>query len=293
MKDKKQYKNKQGLLTADFSTILSISLVLFMVASMILLSFHLWNLSSQVKEEVSFTVYMADDASLEDGKALTQELKSNALIKNATYISPDDAAKMMNKVMGEGHLDALDGFNPYQASIQVNLKAENFTVKQIKAFITTLESKPVVDSVDYRDDLINDINTAYYNFSAFGVIIIIALLIISITLINHAINMTIRSKKLLIRSMQLVGAKASYIRRPFIVKGMCLGFIGGVLADVFAAILMILIANKLNEVDFSQFTYFYALAAVAIIILGVLLSLLFSSIAVMRNMNLKNYKLYN
>ncbi|MBR1774397.1 MAG: permease-like cell division protein FtsX [Bacteroidales bacterium] len=292
MKDNKQY-NKRSLLTANFSTVLSIALVLFMVASMVLISFHLWALSSQVKEEVAFTVYMSDDATAEQGKELTKELRKNDLVKTADYVSKEDAAKMMDKVMGAGHLDALDGFNPYQASIQVNLKAENFTVKQIKSFITTLEAKETVDAVDYRDDLINDINSVYYNASVFFVIILIALLIISVTLINHTINLTIRNKKLLIRSMQLVGAKASFIRRPFLVKGLWLGVCSGVIADLFAVAVMIWIGSSMEGFDFSPFYSFYLIAAIGIIVLGILLTLLFSYIAVIRNMNLKNYKLYN
>jgi cell division transport system permease protein len=286
-------QNKRSLLTAKFSTILSIALVLFIVAGMVLISFHLWDISSQIKEEVSFTVYMSDDATDQDGKDLTKELTTNSLVKSANYVSKEDAAQMMDKVMGQGHLDALDGFNPYQASIQVNLKAENFTIQQIKSFIATLEAKSMVDSVDYRDDIINDINTIYRNASAFFVIILIALLIISMTLINHTINLTVRTKKLLIRSMQLVGAKASFIRRPFLIKGLWLGLIGGVLADIFTLILMLWVSTSLDGFDFSAYYSFYIMVAVGIIVLGVVLTLLFSYIAVIRNMNLKNYKLYN
>lgn len=100
-----------------------------------------------------------------------------------------------------------------------------------------MEAKPTVEMVDYRDDLINNINSELYDASAFVIIILIALLIISITLINHTINLTISSKKLLIRSMQLVGAKSSFIRRPFIIKGLWIGLFSGLLADLFAAAL--------------------------------------------------------
>ncbi|MBR1627221.1 MAG: permease-like cell division protein FtsX [Bacteroidales bacterium] len=292
MGNKKQY-SKRSLLTANFSTILSIALVLFMVASMVLVSFHLWNLSSQVKEEVSFTVYMSDDANSEQGKELTKELRKNPMIKSADYISKEDAAQMMDKVMGTGHLEVLDGFNPYQASVQVNLKAENFTVKQIKSFITTLEAKEIVDSVDYRDDIINNINTVYHNASAFFIIILIALLIISMTLINHTINLTIRTKKMLIRSMQLVGAKSSFIRRPFLLKGLWLGLLGGLIADVLAILLIIWLSGSMDGFDFSPFYSFYAVVAIGIIVLGGTLTLIFSYFSVIRNMNLKNYKLYN
>ena len=93
--------------------------------------------------------------------------------------------------------------------------------------------------------------------------------------------------------MQLVGAKASFIRRPFILKGLWLGALGGLLADIFAAAVMVWIYTLLQGFDFTPYYSFYAIVAAGIIILGALLTLLFSYIAVMRNMNLKNYKLYN
>ena len=93
--------------------------------------------------------------------------------------------------------------------------------------------------------------------------------------------------------MQLVGAKASFIRRPFLIKGLWLGLIGGVLADIFTLILMLWVSTSLDGFDFSAYYSFYIMVAVGIIVLGVVLTLLFSYIAVIRNMNLKNYKLYN
>ena len=284
---------KRRLITANFSTVLSIALVLFMVAAIALFTFHAWYFSTQIKEEVSFTVYMNDDASIADGQRLIDELQKNNMVKSAKYISQEEATLMMNKVMGEGHLDVLEGYNPYQASIEIHLKATNFSVNEIKQFIRTCESKPTVDTVDYRDDIINNINYDIYNASAFFAVILIALLIICITLINHTVNLTIRNKKLLIRSMQLVGAKASFIRRPFIIKGLWLGLLGGVVADMLAASLLIWIFTMLKGFDAEVFYSVYIVLGVVIIVLGALLSLLFSYIAVMRNMNLKNYKLYN
>lgn len=292
MNDTKQ-PIRRRLLTANFSTVLSVALVLFMVACILLFSFHAWYFTSQIKEEVSFTVYMADGSMVADGQQLTKTLQSDKMVKSARYISTEEATQMMDEVMGKGHLDVLEGFNPYQASIEVHLKSENFSVAQIKQFITTLEAKPTVEMVDYRDDLINNINSELYDASAFVIIILIALLIISITLINHTINLTISSKKLLIRSMQLVGAKSSFIRRPFIIKGLWIGLFSGLLADLFAAALLIWIYTLLKGFDFQVFYPFYILVAVGIVILGVLLSFVFSYIAVIRNMNLRNYKLYN
>lgn len=268
-------------------------MVLFLVAFIFLFSFHLWYLSNQVKESVSFTVYMNESSTPEDAINLEKEIQKSNVVKTTKYNSVEDITNMMNKDFGADHLDVLGDYNPYKATIEVHLKAESMKVNQIKQFIRTLESKPTVEMVDYRDDLINNINTAYYNTSALVIIIFLCLLFISITLINHTIALTIKNKKLLIRSMQLVGAKPSFIRRPFLWKGLWLGLIGGLIADALAVAVMAAIYNHLNNPDITPFLRTYILLGAGIIILGAVLSFVFSYIAVLRNMNLKNYKLYN
>ena len=294
MSEKKSNKNpKARLFTANFSTALSIALVLFIVAFMGLFSFHIWVLSNEIKENVSFTVYMTTDATEQDGLNLQKQVAQNPVVKNVEYHSLEEVTQMMNKDFGENHLDVLEGYNPYSASLEVHLKAKAMKVKQIKQFITTIESKPEVEMVDYRDDMINKINTVYYNLSYLVIIILFALVFISVTLINHTIALTIRNKKLLIRSMQLVGAKPSYIRRPFLIKGLWLGLIGGAIADILVAAVLIWMLSVLNYPNVSSFYNIYILSAIGIIVLGVVLSFIFSYFAVIRNMNLKNYKLYN
>jgi len=294
MSEKKSNKNpKARLFTANFSTALSIALVLFIVAFMGLFSFHVWILSNEIKENVSFTIYMTTEATEQDGLNLKQQVAQNPVVKNVEYHSLEEVTQMMNKDFGENHLDVLEGYNPYSASLEVHLKAKAMKVKQIKQFIRTIEAKQEVELVDYRDDMINKINTVYYNLSYLVVIILLALVFISVTLINHTIALTIRNKKLLIRSMQLVGAKPSYIRRPFLIKGLWLGLIGGVIADILVGAVLFWMLSVLNFPDVSSFYNIYILSAIGIIALGVVLSFVFSYFAVIRNMNLKNYKLYN
>lgn len=294
MSEKKSNQNpKARLFTANFSTALSIALVLFIVAFIGLFSFHVWVLSNEIKENVSFTIYMTTDATEQDGLNLQKQVAKNPVVKNVEYHSLEEVTQMMNKDFGENHLDVLEGYNPYSASLEVHLKAKAMKVKQIKQFITTIESKPEVEMVDYRDDMINKINTVYYNLSYLVIIILLSLIFISVTLINHTIALTIRNKKLLIRSMQLVGAKPSYIRRPFLVKGLWLGLVGGLIADVLVAAVLFWMLSILNYPDVSSFYNIYILSAIGIIVLGVVLSFIFSYFAVIRNMNLKNYKLYN
>ena len=284
--------NPVALWSANFSTVLSIALVLFMLGFMLTFIFHAFTASNNLKENVSFTVYLMDGTLEEDALNLEKELKKNANVKSTQYISSEQAAKIMEEVMGENHLEVLGAVNPYAASIVVNLKAESLNYTTIKRFITSLEAKDIVDNVDYRQDLVKDINNAVYNISAFVLAFIICLLIIAITLINHTIRLTIYSKRFLIRSMELVGAKPSFIRRPFLLKGLFFGLIGGLIANVLLFGILFWVSRTFSQIITPENYQIYGMIGLAILIFGILLAFISTFISVFRFMHLRNEKLY-
>lgn len=284
--------NPVALWSANFSTVLSIALVLFMLGFMLTFIFHAFTASNNLKENVSFTVYLMDGTMEEDALNLEKELKKNTNVKSTQYISSEQAAKIMEEVMGENHLEVLGAVNPYAASIVVNLKAESLNYTTIKRFITSLEAKDIVDNVDYRQDLVKDINNAVYNISAFVLAFIICLLIIAITLINHTIRLTIYSKRFLIRSMELVGAKPSFIRRPFLLKGLFFGLIGGLIANVLLFGILFWVSRTFSQIITPENYQIYGMIGLAILIFGILLAFISTFISVFRFMHLRNEKLY-
>lgn len=284
--------NPVALWSANFSTVLSIALVLFMLGFMLTFIFHAFTASNNLKENVSFTVYLMDGTMEEDALNLEKELKKNTNVKSTQYISSEQAAKIMEEVMGENHLEVLGTVNPYAASIVVNLKAESLNYTTIKRFITSLEAKDIVDNVDYRQDLVKDINNAVYNISAFVLAFIICLLIIAITLINHTIRLTIYSKRFLIRSMELVGAKPSFIRRPFLLKGLFFGLIGGLIANVLLFGILFWVSRTFSQIITPENYQIYGMIGLAILIFGILLAFISTFISVFRFMYLRNEKLY-
>lgn len=287
------HNNKShGLWSASFSTTLSISLVMFLLGFIFLFIYHAYSISNTIKEQVSFTVYLNAGTAYEDVISLENEIKQNPRVKSTKYISPDEAAQMMNKIMGDNHLVVLDSINPYQASIEVNLKAQSLNISEIKQFILNVESKDIVDIVDYRHDLITDINNVIYNVSAFIFVLFLCLLFIAVTLINHTIRLSIRNKRLQIRSMELVGAKASFIKRPFVAKGLMLGLIGSLVADILLAGVLFWAYSSLNGLNILEHIQVYIIIGASIIVLGTLLSLIFTSNSIRKSMNLKNSKLY-
>ncbi|MDR1006784.1 MAG: permease-like cell division protein FtsX [Bacteroidales bacterium] len=290
----KRYSNHSpvSLWSANFSTVLSISLVLFMLGFMGLSIFHARQASRDLKEHVYFTVYLNIGSSDLDAQQLVKEIQREDIVKSTQYISSQDARTEMNKLMGDDHLAVLDSVNPYQASIVVNLKADALDFNHIKRFISTVEAKDIVETVDYRHDLINNINSTIYKISIVTAIFFLALLFISITLINHTIRLTIYSKRFIIRTMELVGAKASLIRKPFLLRGLIFGLLGGFIANVLLAGLLWWIASSFEGIILEKYYRIYAIVGAGVWMFGIVLSFVFSAISVFGYRNMKVDKLY-
>lgn len=292
MKKKQKTQNPVSLWGAKFSTILSISLVLFMLGAVAIFAYHAYLMSNSIKENVSFTVYLMQGAEENEIISLKETLDEKQNVRSTEYISPEDAAQMMNEIMGEDHLLVLDSINPYSASIVVNLKAKALNMSDIRSFITTVEAIDIVDSVDYRYDLIRDINSLIYNVTAFVLAFIICLLVVSITLLNHTIRLTIYSKRFMIRSMELIGAKPSFIRKPFLIKGLSYGLISGLISTAMIAAIMYWISRYFPEILAQEFYLTYGIIAGGIILFGALIAFLSTMFSVYRYMYLRNEKLY-
>ena len=290
----KKYSNNSpvSLWSANFSTVLSVSLVLFMLGFIMLFIFHAYKASRELKEQVSFTVYINLGSSDLDAKELEKEIRRENIVKSTQYISSEDARLEMDKLMGEDHLSVLDSINPYQASIVVNLKAEALDIGNIKRFINKVELDDIVDKVDYRHDLISNINSTIYNVGVVTVIFLLVLLFISITLINHTIRLTIYAKRFTIRTMELVGAKASLIRKPFLTKGLIFGLIGGLIACLLLTGLLWWIATSFDSIVKQEYYVVYAKIGAVVWIFGIALSFICSAISVFGYMNMKTEKLY-
>ncbi|MDR0790889.1 MAG: permease-like cell division protein FtsX [Bacteroidales bacterium] len=290
----KKYGNHSpvSLWSANFSTVLSISLVLFMLGFIMLFIFHAYEASRDLKEQVSFTVYLNLGSSDLDAKDLEKEIRRENIVKSTQYISAEEARVEMDKLMGEEHLAVLDSVNPYQASIVVNLKAEALDISHIKRFINKVEAKDIVEMVDYRHELISNINSMIYNVSVVTAIFFLALLFISITLINHTIRLSIYSKRFVIRTMELVGAKGSLIRKPFLLKGLIFGLIGGLVACMLLTGLLWWITTSFDGIIKAEYYIVYAKIGAVVWLFGIVLSFVCSAISVFSYMNMRTEKLY-
>jgi cell division transport system permease protein len=228
------------------SSVISISLVLFMLGLLGLIVLDAKKISDYVKEHVQLNIFLQDKTSPAQLDAFLTLLNTMPYVKSARYISKAEALDSLKKDLGEGAVSMLTS-NPLPATIDVNLHATYAhpdSLIKIKEVLSTY--KPVLE-VAYQQNEIDKMND---NFRTVAMIILVfsgLLLFIAIVLINNTIRLSLFSKRFLIKSMQLVGATKGFIRWPFLKKGLMQGFYAGLISVILLSGIVYLIQNRFPE----------------------------------------------
>ncbi len=281
-----------GRLRASYITsIISITLVLFMLGLLGLIILHGRKLSDYVRENISISVMLKKDAPDDQALNYTIHLKKAIYAKNAEYISREQAAKELSNELGEDFVQFL-GYNPLPASIDLQLKAGYANTDSIAKIEMLLLGSPLVKEVVYQRSLIDQVNSNIQKISFVILGFSLLLLIISVILINNTIKLSIYARRFLIRSMQLVGATESFIRMPFIKRSILHGIIAGVVAILMLTGILYLARQRMPELanleDIQQFSVFF----VGVILTGVILSAISTWVSVNKFLRMKVDNLY-
>ncbi|QBJ88500.1 ABC transporter permease [Chryseobacterium gleum] len=227
--------NKKRLRSSNITVVISIALVLFLLGLMGLILINAQKYSDYIKEQLVVNAYFDENYDAKDSVKIAKleeetfkKVQLLAPVKKATYISRDMAAKEAKKSMGIDS-DALFEENIFPSSIEVALKPEFVDPAKIDEAIKEIKSVPGIVDVKNDSTLMVDV---YNNLSRILKWILgfsILFLILAVVLINNSIRLKIFSKRFIIKTMQLVGAKRRFILKPFIVEAIILGAIGSLI----------------------------------------------------------------
>ena len=284
MSNTNSVKPKKTLKTFYISTIFSISLVLVMVGLLGLIVLHGKNLSNFVKENIVLNVVIKENAGDNEIFTLQSNLEKNESIKSTQFISKESAAKNLSNDLGEDFVKFL-GYNPLSASIDVYLKADFANKERIQKLVTKLKKKEIVKDVIYQESLIDMVNENLKSISLVIIAFGFTLLIIAIALINNTIRLAMYSQRFIIRSMQLVGATKSFIRKPYIVSGMIHGLLGGIVAILLLLSTLYIAKTEMPELAMLQNYLEFGFLFAGIILMGIIISIFSTYFAVNKYLN--------
>lgn len=289
-KHEEKYYRKR-LQSSYITTVVSISLVLFMLGLLGLIILHAKKLSDYVKENISFSVIMKDNVKEAEIFRLQKILDAREYVKSTKYITKEEAAREFTAELGEDFTSFL-GYNPLLPTIEVRFKAEYANNASLAIIKTEILKDNNVKEVFYLESLVDVVNKNVSKISFILLGFSLLLLIIAIALINNTIRLSVYSKRFIIRSMQLVGATRNFISRPFILIGILQGIIGSVIT-IFLLIGVIYIARRempdlISLQDIDMFLLLFGM----VILSGILISWLSNYFAVRKYIRIKTDSLY-
>lgn len=277
--------------TSYVSTVISITLVLFMMGLLGLLVLNAQKLANYAKENIGFSIMIRDDVKESAILAFQKKLDREEFVKSTEYIPKEKAAIQLKKELGEDFIGFL-GYNPLLPTIDLRLKADYANMVQVERIEHKLLTNPEVKEVFYQKSLVEMVNQNIERISLFILGFSLVLLIISIALINNTIRLSVYSKRFHLRTMQLVGATRSFICRPFIRNSILNGLISAVISLGLLLIIVSLLFQEIPElVQVADFTL-YIILVVFILGLGIVLSWLSTWLAVRKYLKMKTDDLY-
>ncbi len=237
------------------------------------------------------TIFMKNEANDSIIKAFDEELRLASFAKDYVYVSKEKAAEQHKKVIGEDFMQFL-GVNPLQNSFDVHVKADYVTNDSFKKIETRLRKNPMIADVIYDQQLVTLVNDNVKTITFWILVVSAIFAVVSVLLINSSMRLSIFSNRFIIKTMQLVGATKSFIRKPFIKRSIMLGMIGAVLAVI--ALIGILIYVDVNFPTLEIFKDEILIGAVllGVLLLGALIPWLSTYFATQRFLNLRTDDLY-
>lgn len=273
------------------STVISIALVLLMTGLLGLILVHAKNLSRYVKENIVLNVIVNDNVSEGDVLSLQKDLEKDDFVLRSEYVSKELAAKNLKEDLGEDFVEYL-GRNPLLPSIDIYLKEQYANTDSIQMFINKVGKNNRIKEVVFQESLIDMVNK-YIRIIGIVILAFTAiLLIIAVALINNTIRLAIYSQRFLIKSMQLIGATRSFIRRPYIFYGIAHGLIGALIAILLLILTLQFAQKQVPELVFLRDWFEFAMIFVIVIVLGILISGASTYFAVTKYLRAKSASLY-
>lgn len=282
---------KRRLISSYFSVVLSVFLVLFLLGMLGLFIINSKKLANDFKENIAMTVFFKNEANDSVVKAFETQIKVSPFVKSYKYVTKEAAAKEHTDIIGENFMTFL-GENPLQNSYDIHLKGDYVIKDSISKIETNLRKNTMVSDIVYDKQLVNLVNDNIKKVSMWILIISGFLAVIAVLLINSSLRLSIHSNRFIIKTMQMVGATKSFIRKPFVMRSIKLGMIGAVLAVLALIGVLIYVETNFPNLGILNDKIMIGLVLLSVLGIGILITWLSTFFATQRFLNLRTDDLY-
>ena len=286
-----EHYQRRKLLNSYFSVVLSISFVLFFLGVLGLFLINGKKIASHFKEQIAMSIYLKDNAKDIEITQLQKKIQLDSATKSINFITKEEAAEKYIRDIGEDFLEFL-GYNPLLNSIDINFNSNYVNTTNLEKRKKEIESIDFVDEVVYDNPLVKLLDENIKKITLILLFITSIFVLIAVILINSSIRLSIYSKRFLIKTMQLVGATKSFVRKPFIWNHVRLGIISSIVSLIALSIIIVQLDNYLPELKIFQEANELIFLFIGIISLGIGITALSTFFATQKYLNLKSNSIY-
>lgn len=285
-------QRKRRIIDIQFVTAcISTSLVLLLLGTVILVVLSAKSLSDHVRENLELSLLLNDNTTEKQVSSIIDYAEAQSYAKEINYISKEDILAEQTASMGLDPTEFL-GYNPYTASIEIKLKADYANTDSIIHIKKHLMRYTQIREISYPSELMDNVNENIRKISALLLVLAMALTLISFSLINNTIRLTIYSQRFLLHTMKLVGASWSFIRRPFLMRNLGIGVSSGILANTMIGGSIYLLLQYEPQMAYLFTWPTMAVVGASVILFGILITLLCAYISINRFLKMKAGDLY-
>ena len=290
MKRRKKYAgNRRGvqLVTLCISTAMVLVLLGLLVFSVQISR----NLSQWVKENLTVTVMLSDDVTVNGAKLLCRDLYHRPYSRNIDYISKEQALKEQSDAMGSDPSEFLV-VNPFPATLELQLHSDYANSDSLRWIARELQKNPKITDVAYQVDLMDSVNRNLTKVNLVLLALAVLLTFVSFSLINNTVRLSVYSRRFLIHTMKLVGASWGFIRRPFMKQALLVGVLAALIAiAVLGGCVYGLYYYEPNIVSIITWREL-VITAVAVLLFGIIITAACSYISVNKFLRMSAGELY-
>ena len=246
-------------------------MVLFVIGTAAVILNEAINISNNFKEGLSIELVLKDSLNTNQAADIQKALLAKPYVKNVTYISKEEAAKILQKDLGQNFLDIL-GYNPLYASFSLNLRNNYTNSESFPQIKTDLLSMNGITLVNIQNGILESLDKNIKSITLVISVLVSALLIFAISLIFNTIRLVMFSSRFTIKTMQLFGATKWFIIRPFLSRSIINGLISSILAMLFIGGGIYYFDRTLPELGLQRDLFTFALLSGALTVFGILIS---------------------
>jgi len=273
------------------SSVISISLVLFLVGIAGILMVNAHTIAAYFRENVTLSVILQLEVQDDVAAETADTISSLHYVKGVEIISRERGAEEMKEMLGENFLDVFTS-NPIPISIDVSILSPYVSSDSLTVIRQELEKIPQVKEAAYQESMIDLLNSNIEKIGMVLSIFIVLLMFISFVLINNTVRLNVYSKRFTIRTMRLVGATKGFITKPFLGQAFFQGLISGFIAVLALLGTVYAIRNEFHQLYTLFDPILLGCVMLTVIAVGVFICMTSTLITVRKLISLKNDEIY-